>query len=113
MKLTWIHLFVYGLACFRLAIMLSEDDGPWGMFRKLRSALKREAKTNTTLRKSEVHKGVECVKCDSIWIATPIAIFVHHHDSLADWFSATGDIVLLVMAISALAILLNRAFPAR
>lgn len=108
MKLTWIHLFVYGLACFRLAIMLSEDDGPWGMFRKLRSALKREAKTNTTLRKSEVHKGVECVRCDSIWIATPIAIFAYHRDAIDGLGATTADIVLLVMAVSAMAILWNR-----
>lgn len=108
MRLTWIHLFVYGLACYRLAIMLSEDDGPWGMFRKLRSALKREAKTNMTLRKTEVHKGVECVRCDSIWIATPIAIFAYHRDSLNGWGASTADIVLLVMAISAMAILWNR-----
>lgn len=108
MRLTWLHLFVYGLACYRLAIMLSEDDGPWGMFRRLRAALKKEARTNTTLRRSEVHKGVDCVRCDSIWIATPIAIFAYHRDRMDGWFPATADIVLLVMAISAMAILWNR-----
>lgn len=108
MKLNWIHLFVYGLACYRLAIMLSEDDGPWGMFRKFRSVLKKEAKTNTTLRKSEVHKGVECIRCDSIWIATPIAVFAYHRDRLDGWGASTADIILLVMAISAMAILWNR-----
>lgn len=108
MRLTWLHLLVYGLACFRLALLLSEDDGPWGMFRRFRSFLKKEAKNNTTLRRSEVHRGISCVKCDSIWVATPIAVFAYHRDRMDGWGASTADIVLLVMAISAMAILWNR-----
>lgn len=113
MRLTWLHLFVYGLACFRLAVLLSEDTGPAKMFQKFRGFLKREAKHNTTLRKSDLHHGVECVRCSSVWIAAPVAAYAYHHDSMDGWAIATADIVLLCMALSALAILWNRAFPAR
>lgn len=113
MRLTWLHLAVYGLATFRLAVLLSQDSGPAHMSSKLRSFLKREAKTNTTLRKSAVQEGISCLKCSSVWVATPVALYAYHHDSLEGWFVATGDIVLLAMALSACAILLHRAFPAR
>lgn len=109
MKITWLHLFVYGLACFRMALLLSDDDGPWGMFRKFRAYLKKEAKHNTTLRKSEVHKGVSCIRCDSIWVAAFVAAYAYHHDTLANlWWVPVIDIVLLCMALSAIAILWNR-----
>lgn len=114
MKMTWIYLFIYGLACFRLAVLLSEDDGPWGMFRRLRSYLKKEAKSNTPLRRSELHKGVECIRCDSLWLAAPIAAYAYHHDTIQDlWWVAVVDITLCCMALSACAILWNRAFPHR
>lgn len=113
MRLTWLELFIYGLACFRLAVLLSEDDGPWGMFRRFRSFLKKEAKTNTALRRSEVHKGVSCIKCDSIWIATPIAIYACYRDSMDNGLAQSLDTILLLVAISAMAILWNRLLPSK
>lgn len=108
MRLSWIQLFIDGLACYRLALMLSEDDGPWGMFRVFRAFLKKEAKTNTTLRNSEVAKGIECIRCDSIWIATPIAVFAYYRDGMATGAAAAIDIFLLLLALSGIAILWNR-----
>lgn len=113
MRLTWLHLFVYGLAAFRLAVLLSKDSGPAHMFSSLRSFLKKEAKHNTTLRKSDVHHGIDCLRCSSVWIATPVAVYAYHRDSMDGWFPQVGDIVLLTMALSAMAILWHRAFPAR
>lgn len=72
----WLTFTVYGLATWRLSELFSSDVGPWGMFSKLRSFLKREAKHNKPLRESKVHLGVSCMKCESIWMATPIAAFV-------------------------------------
>lgn len=108
MRLTWLHLFVYGLACFRLAVLLSEDAGPAKVFSKLRAFLKKEAKTNPTLRKSDIHHGVDCLRCSSVWVAAPVAAYAYHHDRLDGWAIATGDIILLTMAFSAMAILWNR-----
>lgn len=113
MKITWLDLFIYGLATFRLAVLLSEDTGPAKIFSKLRSFLKKEAKTNAALRKSDIHHGVDCLRCSSVWVAAQVAAYAYHHDRMDGWFVATVDIVLLAMAFSAMAILLHRAFPAR
>lgn len=112
--MTFLTLTIASLACYRLALLLSEDDGPWGAFRRLRAVLKREAKHNATLRKSEVHKGIECKRCSSIWVAGPIAAYAMVHDQ--EWMAGVvpwGDGFLLAMALSQLAIIFNRAFPER
>lgn len=101
-------LIFYGLAAYRLALLLSDDSGPWRMFSKFRSLLKREEKHNKALRKSAVASGVECIRCNSIWVAAPVAAYAYYHEKLPQWFAATGNIFLLCMALSALAILLNR-----
>lgn len=104
-------LLFYALATYRLALMLSSDTGPWLMFSKLRSWLKREAKKNSAVRASAVHHGITCIRCDSVWVAIPISAYAWFHDKLPAWFAATGDIFLAAMALSAIAIILNRAFP--
>lgn len=104
-------LLFYALATYRLALMLSSDTGPWLMFSKLRSWLKREAKKNAAVRASAVHHGITCIRCDSVWIAVPISGYAFYHDRLATGFIITGDIFLAAMALSAIAIILNRAFP--
>lgn len=104
---------IYGLACYRLAVLFSHDSGPWHAFLKLRSYLKKEAKTNKPLRQSKIQDGIQCLRCSSLELALPLAAFAHYHDQLWTWLSVTGDVFLLACALSALAILAHRAFPAR
>lgn len=111
MKPTWLWL-IYGLATFRLAMLLSKDTGPSHIFLKLRQFLKREAKQHKSLRKTFVHEGIECTRCSSVWIAAPIAVYAIYRESLSDWAVAT-DIFLFTMALSGGAILFQRMFPAR
>lgn len=106
-------LIFYSLAVYRLAVLLGEDAGPYKFLSKLRSFLKREEKHNKALRQSDVAKGIECLRCNSIWIATPIAAYAFYHDRLPKWFAVTGDIFLICMALSSAAILWHRAFPKR
>lgn len=110
---SWLTLFVYGLACFRLSVMLGEDSGPYRAFARLRSMLKREAKQHPAVRKSAVHEGIECTRCNSVWFGLPLTIYWFSRGSMADWVVAAGDAFLLWMALSALAILFNRMFPKR
>lgn len=98
---------------FRLSVLISTDDGPAKIFSKLRSALKREAKQNPTLRKSDIHHGIDCSRCSSVWVALPIALYGFNRESLDGWIAAAGDVFLSWMALSALAILFNRMFPKR
>lgn len=106
--MTFLPFLIGGLATFRLAVLLSEDDGPAAIFSKLRSFLKREAKENKTLRASKVHEGITCPRCSSIWVALPIAAYGYFRERSPEWFVATGDVFLLWMALSAMAILFNR-----
>lgn len=111
--MTLPHLVFYGLACFRLSLMLSEDGGPYKLFAKLRSKLKKEAKHNPALRKSDMAAGLSCIKCSSVYVAGAIATWVYYHDSINGWILAAGDVFLACMALSALAILVNRLLPAK
>lgn len=97
-----------GLACFRLAVLLSEDSGPGHLISKLRSFLKREAKTNKALRKTYVQEGVDCLRCSSVWWAAPVAAYAVLRDQIEGWPRMTADGFLLWMALSAMAILLSR-----
>lgn len=111
MNLTWLELVVYGLACWRLSTLLGEDAGPYRFLAKIRSFLKREAKHNRQLRKSAIHEGVDCRRCNSIWFASLLAPFAYWHDYLWPWLATTGDVMLLLLALSAIAILVDRALP--
>lgn len=107
----WLTFTVYGLACYRLALLFSADVGPWGMFSKLRSFLKREAKYNKPLRESKVHLGVSCIKCESVWMAVPIAAYVFTNSFYPPWLVAVCEAFFLMLALSAIAILVSRALP--
>lgn len=111
--LTWQALLIDGLACFRLAVLLAEDAGPAHMFTRLRSWLKREARAHPAVRKSAVHEGIECLRCNSVWIAYPVAIYALFYQDGPKWVVMVGDLFLLSMALSAIAILFQRMFPKR
>lgn len=107
----WLTFTVYALATWRLAVLFSSDIGPWGMFSKLRSFLKREAKHNKPLRESKLHIGVSCIRCEAIWMATPITAFVFCRDRMPELAVAACEAFFLMLALSAMAILIQRAFP--
>lgn len=105
---SFLHLLIAGLACFRMAVLLSQDDGPAAMFSKLRSFLKREAKEHKALRATKVHEGIDCLRCSSVWVALPIALYGLFRERLSETAMACGDAFLIWMALSAMAILFNR-----
>lgn len=111
--LSWQELLVGGLACFRLSVLLSSDDGPYRMFTKLRSWLKREAKHSAAMKKTAIDQGIECLRCTSVHMAIPIAAYVLFAGGEPRWFVMAADLFLLAMALSGAAILFNRAFPKR
>lgn len=109
--MNWLTLLIAALACYRLSVMLSDDSGPYRFIAKFRSFLKREEKHNKALKKSAVATGIGCKRCSSVWVAFPIALYAHNHSNWIGWWSNAIDILMLCMALSALAILLNRALP--
>lgn len=106
--MNWLHFLILCLACWRLSVLFSEDDAPYGLARKLRSWLSRKAASNASVRKTELHKGVRCIRCQSYWWALPMAAYAYHHSSLPLWLRTAGDIFLLWNALSAAAILIHR-----
>lgn len=111
--MTFLLLAIYSLAVFRLATFLSDDSGPYAVFTRLRSFLKREAKTNKPLRDSKLHIGVACLRCEALWMAIPIGLYATYRPMLPGWFNSGSDLVILVLALSSAAILLHRMFPKR
>lgn len=111
--MTFLLLLIYSLAVFRLAVLFSKDSGPYNIFSRLRSFLKREAKTNKPLRDSKIHKGIECLRCSSLELALPVAAYAVFRSYLSVWLSAIVDLVLVALALSASAILFHRMFPQR
>lgn len=105
---SWLTFTIDALAVYRLALLLSDDSGPWKLFSRFRSLLRREEKHNKALRNSDAASGVECVRCNSVWLAAPVAVFAIYRDECPPWLMTAGDLFLLWMALSALVILLNR-----
>lgn len=106
--MTFLQLLILSLATFRVALLLSEDDGPFGVNRKLRHWLSRKSRTSAAVRKSEVAKGIRCVRCNGWWVALLLAGYASTHDNLSWWMTVAGDFLILSAALSAAAILINR-----
>jgi hypothetical protein len=84
------RLFLGILAVWRITHLLQTEDGPWDLVVRLRR------------RAGEGFWGrlLDCFYCLSVWIAAPFAIFLGQK---------LGDRLLLWPALSAGAILLDRA----
>lgn len=107
----WIAILFIFLAGYRLTILITDDDAPYGLMRKFRSFLIREAKTNKAIQKSEVHKGIQCSHCAGMWVSIMLSIYCYIHSSIPTWLMVLGDGVIIASAISGFTILLIRAFP--
>lgn len=89
-----LDLLLYALATFRVALMFSKEQGPCGVFNKVRLCLEDRAACLTT--------GVHCLWCWSIWIG---AFFAAYY-----WLVGHADYFILMLAFSAVSVILNQAF---
>lgn len=64
--MNFFYLLVGGLATFRLSLLISKEDGPAYIFRKLR----RKAPAASSLK-----EGLSCQWCVSVWMSALIATF--------------------------------------
>lgn len=58
-------LLVAALATLRVALMISQEEGPFGLFTRLRGALDPDQRT-------WVGRGINCAWCVSFWAAWPV-----------------------------------------
>lgn len=94
--MNWFLFLIGSLATYRLALMVSEEDGPAYMFRKLR---------NVPPRKSSAHEGIRCIWCSSVWFSAITTTFFWWRGEIAgvDW-------VLYWLAFAGASVVLNQQF---
>lgn len=96
------HFLIAVLAVFRLSLLLSKEDGPAWMFRKLRRSVPAS---------SSAKKGISCIYCTSVWFAIPVSLYITAKmvcPVVPDWLILCGDTFLLMLALSAGAIIVNQ-----
>jgi hypothetical protein len=86
---TWhvaVRFTLSALAVYRLAFLVAREDGPWGIFRRLRSSAKGSAGAGL----------FACVNCLSLWISLPLAVFVGSSwlERVVAWWALSGAVVI-------------------
>lgn len=94
-------LLVGGLATWRMASLLAEEDGPWGILEWLRvkMGMKFDAMSQP-YGATEIAKTILCIWCSTPWIGAAWAAF---------WLAAPRAAFALAMpfALSAVALIVN------
>ena len=83
----FFRLVIAAFATWRLAFLVAREEGPWGVFGRVRRFV--------GLR---VPGGLfTCVKCVSMWIAMPFAVFVHcaWPEVIVVWLALAGVSALI------------------
>jgi hypothetical protein len=63
----FFYLLIGGLAAYRLSLMISKEDGPAYIFRRIRKLPRQE---------SSAKKGLSCAWCMSIWTGALVAVYL-------------------------------------
>ena len=67
--------FLYlSLAAWRLASLLSNEDGPWMIFRRLREQAELWCKKYRFCREFGIYELFSCEWCNSIWIGAGLTV---------------------------------------
>lgn len=83
-------------ASHRIALMVTKEDGPAWIFRKLR---------NAPPKKSSAHEGLHCIWCGSVWSAGIMSYLLHWTLDLK-W----NEWVIFWLATSSGAIAINQSW---
>ena len=75
------------LATWRVSFLLTQEDGPWDVFTRLRHATAG----------SMAGRALECLYCTSMWVAIPAALFVTPVSArtVVTWLAISGGACLL------------------
>jgi len=77
------------LAVYRLSRMITDEEGPFSVFVKLRGLAKSE---------TWIGRGLACIICMSVWIALPFAL----------WIDYAGDWPLTWLALSGVTVIIRK-----
>ena len=90
------HLIIAALATWRISSLLARETGPMWIFSNFRAWIEKKSLTGNKFFIS-LFEGIECVWCNSVWVATIIAILM------------PGNYILNVLSISAGSIIIDSA----
>lgn len=96
-----LRLILAALTVFRLSLMISSEAGPAWIFCKLR---------RLPSPKSSAREGISCPLCVSVWMAAPVALWLYCFESLPPLAQECGDLFMLWMSLSAVAICVHMTF---
>lgn len=69
---------ILSFACYRLAQLIADDDGPLSIFGRIRQWVDRRAKVEqeneTGLIWQSVADGINCHFCVGVWVAIPLGV---------------------------------------
>lgn len=87
MDAPWFALVLGVLATWRLAALLVQEDGPWGLVLQLRRAA----------GDGVLGQMLDCFRCTSVWVAAPLAAAVARSpvEWLLAWPALSGAACLL------------------
>lgn len=88
--MTWQTLLLATLAAYRVGLMVSQEEGPFNAFRRLRERVSDP--------KSWVATGLRCGWCVSFWAALVLAVAftpTGWDAALLNWLGIAGGAVML------------------
>jgi hypothetical protein len=96
-----LNVFFYlGLAAWRLASLVANEDGPWQMFKRFRQHAEEWCNKYKFCRELGLYELVTCEWCNSIWIGAGLT-------ALYLWISQAILYLALPLALSTVAIIIK------
>jgi hypothetical protein len=99
----WVAVVLASLAVWRISHMVVKEDGPFEVFRKIRDrAGVQWDEDNGQLYGVDFKSALlSCPLCLSVWIAAPIAIWLHPvlPDVFVVWFGLSGASCILELGV--------------
>jgi hypothetical protein len=92
--------FYLSLAAWRLASLISNEDGPWMMFKRLRQLAERWCNNYRFCREFGLYELVECEWCNSVWIGAGLTV-------LYLWIGDTILYLAIPLALSTVVIIIK------
>ena len=92
--------FYLGLAAWRLASLIANEDGPWMIFKRLRQRAEQWCNRYKFCRELGLYELVTCEWCNSIWIGVGLTL-------LYLWIGETIFYLSLPLALSTVVIVIK------
>jgi hypothetical protein len=92
--------FYLGLAAWRLASLIANEEGPWMVFKRLRERAEQWCNRYKFCRELGLYELVTCEWCNSIWIGVGLTL-------LYLWIGETILYLSLPLALSTVAIIIK------